>query len=42
LNEGEILALAPNVAHDVDAVDDSDMLLGVYPEAPTGSAASDG
>jgi quercetin dioxygenase-like cupin family protein len=42
LNEGELLALAPNVAHDVDAVDDSDMLLGVYPEAPTGSAASDG
>jgi quercetin dioxygenase-like cupin family protein len=42
LNEGELLALAPNVAYDVDAVDDSDMLLGVYPEAPTGSAASDG
>jgi quercetin dioxygenase-like cupin family protein len=42
LNEGELLSLAPNVAHDVDAVDVSDMLLGVYPEAPTGSAASDG
>jgi len=41
LNEGQLLALAPNIAHDVDAVDDSDMLLGVYPETPTGSAASD-
>lgn len=42
LNEGQILALAPNIAHDVDAVAESEMLLGVYPEAPTGSAASDG
>ncbi|HMA25692.1 MAG: cupin domain-containing protein [Gemmatimonas sp.] len=42
LNEGQLLALAPEVPHDVDAVDESDMLLGVYPEAPTGSAASDG
>jgi quercetin dioxygenase-like cupin family protein len=42
LKEGMLLALAPNIAHDVDAVDESDMLLGVYPESPTGSEASHG
>jgi len=42
IQEGQILALAPDIPHDVDAVDDSDMLLGVYPEAPTGSAAATG
>jgi len=42
LKEGQLLALAPNIRHDVDAVDESDMLLGVYPEGPTGSAATGG
>ncbi|HEV8499923.1 MAG TPA: AraC family ligand binding domain-containing protein [Gemmatimonadaceae bacterium] len=42
LNEGQLLALAPNIRHDVDAVDESDMLLGVYPEGPTGSGAANG
>jgi quercetin dioxygenase-like cupin family protein len=42
LKEGQLLALAPNIRHDVDAVDESDMLLGVYPEGPTGSAAAGG
>jgi len=41
LTDGQLLALAPNVPHDVDAIDETDMLLGVYPEAPTGSAAAD-
>ena len=40
LVEGQILALAPDVPHDVDAPEEADMLLGVYPEAPTGSAAA--
>jgi len=39
LNEGQILALAPDVPHDVDATEETDMLLGVYPETPMGSAA---
>ena len=39
LGEGQVLALAPGVAHAVDAADEADMLLGVYPEAPVGSAA---
>jgi quercetin dioxygenase-like cupin family protein len=42
LNEGQLLTLAPNIRHDVDAVDESDMLLGVYPDGPTGSGAADG
>jgi quercetin dioxygenase-like cupin family protein len=42
VNEGQLLALAPNIRHDVDAVGESDMLLGVYPDGPTGSAAVDG
>ena len=39
LRAGEILSLAPDVPHDVDATDEADMLLGVYPETPMGSAA---
>ncbi|GAC1659374.1 MAG: hypothetical protein NVS4B3_27630 [Gemmatimonadaceae bacterium] len=39
LKAGDILALAPDVQHDVKAVDEADMLLGIYPEAPMGSAA---
>ena len=40
LREGQILSLAPNVAHDVEAGAEADMLLGVYPEAPVNSAAA--
>ena len=40
LGEGQILALAPDVPHDVDASEEADMLLGVYPETPVGSNAS--
>ena len=39
LTDGQVLALAPDVPHDVDAIGDADMLLGVYPESPVGSAA---
>jgi len=40
LGEGRILALAPDVPHDVEASEESDMLLGVYPETPVNSAAA--
>jgi quercetin dioxygenase-like cupin family protein len=40
LSEGEVLALAPDVPHDVDATEETDMLLGVYPDTPIGSAAA--
>ena len=40
LTEGQILALAPNVSHDVDSAGEADMLLGVYPETPVNSAAT--
>jgi quercetin dioxygenase-like cupin family protein len=40
LGEGHVLALAPDVPHDVDATEEADMLMGVYPEAPMGSAVS--
>lgn len=40
LAEGHILALAPNVPHDVDASEEADVLLGVYPETPVNSSAS--
>lgn len=40
LGPGQILSLAPGVLHDVDAEQASDMLLGVYPETPMGSAAA--
>lgn len=39
LTEGQILALAPNVPHDVRAIEEADMLLGVYPESPVNSSA---
>lgn len=40
LSEGQVLALAPDVPHDVSAIGETDMLLGVYPGAPVGSAAA--
>jgi quercetin dioxygenase-like cupin family protein len=40
LAEGRILALAPGVPHDVEASKESDMLLGVYPQAPVHAAAA--
>jgi quercetin dioxygenase-like cupin family protein len=40
LREGQLLALAPDVPHDVDASEPADMLLGIYPESPVGSAAT--
>ena len=40
LTEGQILALAPDVPHDVAASEEADMLLGVYPETPVNSAAA--
>jgi quercetin dioxygenase-like cupin family protein len=39
LRAGQLLALAPDVPHDVDATEESDMVLGIYPESPMGSAA---
>ncbi|MES2522257.1 MAG: AraC family ligand binding domain-containing protein [Gemmatimonadota bacterium] len=39
LDEGQILALAPGVPHDVEASEEADMLLGVYPETPVNAAA---
>lgn len=39
LRGGQLLALAPDVPHDVDASEQADMLLGIYPEAPVGSSA---
>jgi quercetin dioxygenase-like cupin family protein len=33
LGEGKLLSLAPGVLHDVEALEQSDMLLGIYPEA---------
>lgn len=35
LHEGTLLSLAPDVVHDVEAMDEADMLLGIYPEAPS-------
>ena len=40
LGEGRILALAPDVPHDVEAHAESDMLLGVYPKGLVGSGAA--
>ncbi|MEP6622646.1 MAG: AraC family ligand binding domain-containing protein [bacterium] len=34
LTDGMLLSLAPGAPHDVEAMDEADMLLGVYPEAP--------
>jgi quercetin dioxygenase-like cupin family protein len=32
LSEGMLLSLAPGVVHDVEAIQESNMLLGVYPD----------
>lgn len=40
LADGQILALAPDVPHDVEASAETDMLLGVYPETPVNSSAA--
>lgn len=40
LGEGQVLALAPDMSHDVEAVGETDMLLGVYPDAPLGHEPS--
>lgn len=40
LREGQILALAPDVSHDIDAPVDADMLLGVYPKGLPGSGVA--
>jgi quercetin dioxygenase-like cupin family protein len=37
LGDHQLLTLAPDVPHDVIAKAESDMLLGIYPEAPVGS-----
>lgn len=42
LGEGQILALAPGMLHDVEAHQEADMLLGIYPEAPVNAAAAPG
>ena len=34
VREGELLSLAPDVLHDVEAITEADMLLGIYPESP--------
>jgi len=34
LSDGRLLSLAPNLRHDVEATEESDMLLGIYPQAP--------
>lgn len=39
LTTGRLLTLAPDVAHDVEASEESDMLLGVYLQAPTNASA---
>jgi quercetin dioxygenase-like cupin family protein len=40
LAEGQILALAPGVPHDLEAGAEADMLLGVYPETPVNASAA--
>jgi quercetin dioxygenase-like cupin family protein len=34
LTAGTLLSLAPGLKHDVEAEDEADMLLGIYPESP--------
>lgn|SRR5688500_1237429 len=36
LAEGQVLALVPDVPHDIEASVEADMLLGVYPAGPLG------
>ena len=40
LRTGQVLALAPDVRHDVRALESTEMLLGVYPTVPTGTAGA--
>ena len=40
LRAGQLLALAPDVLHDVEATEETDMLLGVYPDGPANAAAA--
>lgn len=40
LTEGQMLALAPNVLHDVHASEEADMLLGVYPQHSTAAESA--
>jgi len=37
---GTLLSLAPGVRHDVEATEDTDMLLGIYPDGPRSPAVS--
>jgi quercetin dioxygenase-like cupin family protein len=34
LGEGTLLSLAPDLLHDVEATEETDMLLGIYPTRP--------
>jgi quercetin dioxygenase-like cupin family protein len=36
LSDGQVLSLAPDLLHDVEATTDADMLLGIYPDATPG------
>jgi quercetin dioxygenase-like cupin family protein len=38
LSAGQLLTLGPDAPHDVDASEEADMLLGIYPESPMGTA----
>jgi len=40
LTTGQLLALDPDVPHDVDATEETDMLLGVYPPTPVNAEAT--
>lgn len=40
LRTGQVLALAPDVRHDVRALEAAEVLLGVYPTVPTGTAGA--
>ncbi len=35
LSVGKVLSLAPKVRHDVEATEEADLLLGIYPESRT-------
>ena len=37
---GTLLSLAPGVRHDVEATEETDMLLGIYPDGPRSIATS--
>ena len=38
---GTLLSLAPGVRHDVEATEETDMLLGIYPDSPRLAATSE-